>query len=298
MKLRDMLIRMENNKRGQTMGFLDDVAQAYGALEDFPNTRMASGITNRDKQVMTWMLANGTTIQMYVNPENLSILESKQITPTRTKGGFIIQYWGDNLTKLTLSGTTGSSGIKGISVLRDVYRSENRLFESVVGAQTNKLLTALDSGNFQEIEIGSVLAPQVAKQLRDQSFILRPSLASLALGVTLFYQGIEYRGFFTSMHTVEDVNRLGLFSYTIEFMATETHGKRKNFMAWHREPVADDITGQAVNAMVNKVGNYLTDMTQQNAPMSFHPGNAPLTFGGNSLATQFGIESTGGYKIK
>jgi hypothetical protein len=277
--------------------FLEDSTKAAGdllnAMSDFPNTRMAGGVTNRDNQVMTWMLANGSTVQMYINPENFSITESKQITPTRTKGGFIVQYWGDNLTKLMLSGTTGSAGIKGISVLRDVYRSENRLFETVVGTQTNELLNALSNGNISEQNLGQNLIPNVAKQLRDQNFVLRPSLASLALGVTLFYQGIEYRGFFTSMSTVEDINRLGLFSYTIEFMATEIRGKRKNFMAWHREPIADDPAGQMLNAMVSAVGNYFTGMMQQNVPTTFHPGNAPLTFGGNSTASIFGIDSNG-----
>jgi hypothetical protein len=272
---------------------LDDVISATGDLlsvmGDYPNTRMGIGVTNRDKQIMTWMLANGTTIQMYINPESLNIAESKQINSTRTKGGFIIQYWGDNLTKLTLSGTTGSSGIKGINVLRDIYHSENRLFESVVGAQNNEFLNALSSGNFTESFLGQGLVPYVAEQLRNKNFVLRPSLASLALGITLFYQGVEYRGFFTNMGVVEDVAKLGLFTYTIEFTATEIHGKRKNFMAWHREPIADDPAGQAVNAVVSAIGNYLTNMMKQATPQTFHPENAPLTFGGNSLPSLLGM---------
>jgi hypothetical protein len=275
------------------MSFINDAISATGDLlsvmGDFPNMRLATGISNRDKQIMTWMLANGSTIQMYINPENLTIAESKQINQTRTKGGFIIQYWGDNLTKLTLTGTTGSSGVKGINILRDIYHSENRLFESVVGNQTNSLLNALSSGNMKDADIGRSLVPYVAEQLRNQSFILRPSLASLALGITLFYQGIEYRGFFTSMNVVEDVNRLGLFSYTIEFMATEIHGKRKNFMSWHREPIADDPEGQMMNAIVGSIGSALTDMMKQATPENFHPESAPLTFGGSSLPSLFGM---------
>jgi hypothetical protein len=113
----------------------------------------------------------------------------------------------------------------------------------------------------------------------------------------LFYQGIEYHGFFNSMTITEDVNRLGLFSYTLEFMATETRGSRKNFMAWHREAVADDPTGQALNALVSTAGNAVRGLMglspQQVTPITWHPGSAPLSYGGNTLATLSGIDSTG-----
>jgi len=283
------------------MGFLDDATNAIGdvlnAMEDMPNTRMAYGLSNRDKQVMTWMLPNGSTVQMYINPENLTISESKQITPTRTKGGFVVQYWGDNLTKLALSGTTGSSGVKGINLLRDIYRAENRIFQVVAGSQAKELMDAVNSGNITESGLGNKLIPQMAKDLRNRNFVLRPSLASLALGITLFYQGIEYRGFFNSMTTTEDINILGRFSYNLEFMVTETRGSRKNFMAWHREALADDPTGQMLNALASLGGNAIRDLMglspQQVTPMTFHPGSAPLSYGGNSFASMMGIDSTG-----
>ncbi len=95
------------------------------SLERYPHVRSGIGITDREGQIMSWRLPNGSSVKMYINPENFVIRESKQITNTRTKGGFVIQYWGENLTELTLSGTTGSSGVRGINVLRDIYRSEN-----------------------------------------------------------------------------------------------------------------------------------------------------------------------------
>lgn len=273
------------------------IGDILNSISELPNTRLAAGITNRDKQVMTWMLPNGSTVQMYINPENFVINESKQITQTRTKGGFIVQYWGDNLTKLTLSGTTGSSGVKGINLLRDIYRSENRIFQVVAGSQTKELIDAMKKGGITESGLGQKLIPNVAKQLRNRNFILRPSLASLAVGVILFYQGVEYHGFFTSMTITEDVNRLGLFQYSLEFMATETRGSRKNFMAWHREALADDPAGQLLNALTSLGGNAIRDLMglspQQVTPMTFHPGSAPLTYGGNSLSSMFGIDATG-----
>ena len=273
-----------------------NVSSTLNAMSDLPNTRLGAGVTNRDKQIMTWMLPNGSTVQMYINPESFVVAESKQIQQIRTKGGFVVQYWGDNLTRLTLTGTTGSSGVKGINILRDIYRSENRIFEVVAASQTNSLINEFQS-SVSNANSASGLVSYMSQQLRNRNFILRPSLASLALGITLFYQGIQYRGFFTSMTTTEDVNRLGLFQYSIEFMATDIIGRRNNFMAWHREPMADDPTGQLVNALVSKAGNAVRGLfgldPQQNTPTQYHPGSSPLTYGGNSLAADFGFTNLG-----
>ena len=250
-----------------------------------PNVRLAYGITNRNKQVMTWRLPNGSSVQMYMNPENFQISESKLIQPTRTKGGFVVQYWGDNLTRLSLSGTTGSSGIKGINILRDVYRSENRAFELVAATQMNELIN-LVSQETTDAQVSDATRT-LANELRNRNFIFRPSLASLAVGVTLFYQGVQYKGFFTEFSVTESIQKLGLFDYNMTFMVTETRGSRENFMAWHKEPVADDIAGQFLNGVGNTIRNWI-GLSQQ-APEQFHPENAPSTFGESSLAASLGI---------
>jgi len=272
-------------------------ADILNSLEELPNTRTSVGITNRDKQIMTWRLPNGSIVQMYINPQSLVINESKQINQVRTKGGFVIQYWGDNLTKITIEGTTGSSGVKGINVLRDIYHIENRNFADIAGAQANELFTALQTGNLGNESFGSKAVANYAKTLRERNFLLRPSLASLAVNVTLLYQGIQYKGFFTYMNVIENTQRLGLFNYTMEFVATEIRGRRNNFMAWHKEPLADDMTGQLVNALVGSAGNALRGLVglspQQITPEEFHPENAPLTYGGDSFASQMGFKKTG-----
>ena len=272
-------------------------AAILNATEDLPNMRVGVGITNRDKQIMAWKLPNGSIVQMYINPENFVVAESKQISQVRTKGGFVIQYWGDNLTRLTLSGTTGSAGVRGINVLRDVYHAENRAFEIVAGSQTNELLTTLGNNSLSDESLGSQLLPSVAQTLRERNFILRPSLGSLAVGITLMYQGIQYRGFFTDCTVTESIQKLGMFDYNLSFMATEIRGRRENFMPWHREPLADDSAGQLMNALFSKAGNALRGLAglspQQTVPPAFHPETAPLTYGGISIASQLGLESTG-----
>jgi hypothetical protein len=232
---------------------------------------------------MTWMLPNGSSIQMYVNPENFVINESKQITSTRTKGGFILQYWGDNLTKLTMSGTTGSSGVSGINVLRSVYHSENQIFAQIASNTSADLLNQQSSSSTfpsTQSNVGNQLVSYMQSQLQNRNFIMRPSLASLALGVSLYYQGVSYRGYFNSLNVTEDVNRLGLFQYNIEFTATSISGVRSNFMSWHREAAATDPTSQFVNSMISKVGNLALGLAAaQTTPAQYHPESAPLSFG-------------------
>jgi hypothetical protein len=142
-------------------------------------------------------------IEMYINPDNLEIKDSKQITTTRTKGGFQTQYWGEDLTEVSLSGSTGTGGIEAINVLRDIYRSE-------------------------QIALQKIIASQGASAKR------RQSLAQLAVSVVMWYQGQGFRGFFKSFSYTEKTS--GLFTYNIAFTAVEVIGERKNFMGWHRKP--------------------------------------------------------------
>lgn len=270
----------------------EETQQVTGPLRSLlpgPNFRAAQGITNRDRQIMTWRLPNGSSVQMYINPEHFNVRESKQINAVRTKGGYVVQYWGDQLTQISLNGTTGSSGIKGIQALRDIYRAENKAFELVAATQTRDLVNAIQNG-LELNEAGDALQT-VADQLSERNFILRPSLASLALSVMLFYQGTQYKGYFTDFSMTENITKLGLFDYNMTFMATDIRGRRKNFMAWHREPLADDLAGQLINGIGNAIRSFVG--LEQQAPQQFHPGNAPLSFGGSSLTSNFGVDSTG-----
>ena len=276
---------------------LDDAATIENDLAKFPNMKLSYGVSNRDSQIMTWRVPNGSLVQMYINPEDFTISESKQITQNRTKGGFIVQYWGDNLTKLMLKGTTGSSGVKGINVLRDIYHAELRAFDLVAASQQSQLNNILANTDLSGQNVGDQLQQASQQIINNQQFILRPTLGSLALGVTLYYQGASYKGFFTEFSVSESVSKLGLFDYTMSFTATSIAGRRDNFMAWHREPLADDPTGQLINSFMGAADNAVRSFAgltpQQSGPTEFHPENAPLTFGGNSLASEFGVASTG-----
>lgn len=260
----------------------NDIEPFAKAFSDFPNTRTSGGITNRREQIMSWRIPNGSVVQMYINPQNLTINEEKQINTTRTKGGFVVQYWGENLIQITLSGHTGSAGIEGINVLRDIYRSEMKVFDSLTNLQVQELQRDLANISLGTASVSSMFN-DMAESIRKQNFLLKPTLASLACSVLLFYQGVQYRGFFKSFQTTESVDPLGLISYNINFVCTEVRGRRRNYLPWSKSPVDLDI----VNGLLNSLGNSIRNAVglQPQAPQSYHPENAPLSFGPNNLIT-------------
>lgn len=216
-----------------------------------PNNRF--GVSNR--QLIHWLVPEGPIVQMYVNPESMIINEKKIIQPQRTKGGYTVQYWGEELGTIDLQGTTGSSGKEGINVLRDLYRNEQLAMDpyalflaSQKTAEQQGLSGQLGTGfgDFLSNNIGGVggqiigavggdLAQLALGNTSTSSFSRpRPTLAYLATTVEMYFRGEVFRGYFTSFSVTESVDSLGLFRYSLNFTFTQKRGFSLNFMPWHR----------------------------------------------------------------
>lgn len=207
-----------------------------------------------------------TTIPLYVNPENVTIQETKLINKTLTKGGFLVQYWGEDLPRIQASGTTASGGIEAINILRDIYRHEQLQFERILldrAAQFQELSisaiedtssataaagirTALDSvldGGFTSITdgISSTIdaitnAFEGTTSSLNQPVELIPTLAAFAISIDLYFQGEKFRGYFNDFQVTESAQTPGHFNYTFNFDVIKRTGTRSNFMPWHRNP--------------------------------------------------------------
>jgi hypothetical protein len=223
-----------------------------------PNFRTAE--FKRD--IIHWFVPEFGVVKMYVNPNNIQYRHKKLITKNRTKGGYTLQYWGEDLTVLTLSGTTGSSGIEGINVLYEIYRAEQLAFDVVglslaadnaaIGA-ANQIVSGI--GNSVGNSIGTALGGKVGGSIggllgqglaqgifgTDNSTSLAPrnisSLATMAFGVEMFYSGVVYRGFFEDMNITERADSIGLFEYNITFTTTQRRGYRFNQFPWQRSAI-------------------------------------------------------------
>lgn len=151
----------------------DPYEQALSLLDGKPNVPSTipstSGLGSRQSQIRNertavfkrkmvhWLIPEGPLVQMYINPQNIKIRQKKAITRKRTKGGFAIQYWGEELIDVSISGTTGTSGIEGINVLNDVYRNEQLAFDPYA--------LALAAQNKQQSIVGDIFNGEILGSL-------------------------------------------------------------------------------------------------------------------------------------
>jgi len=182
------------------------------------------------RQPMMWELYDGTMIEMYVNPQNVSIQASKKITYNRTKGGFMVQYWGDDLLSVTINGTTGSSGIEGIELLYDLYQSEllppSRLDE----------LRGIGKGSGYLSSVPGVNPGRNPNDEDELRRVRRTDLVTRATQVVLWYGSKRYYGFFTSFTIQEAASTPGEYTYSLTYVVWKTVGRDNNYMPWHRNP--------------------------------------------------------------
>jgi hypothetical protein len=90
--------------------------------QEYANTLMAM----KQRKLMVFEYKNNPkekpiTISMYINPENFQVQMSKVINAQKTRGGIFYQHWGDENPKISFSGSTGLSGMRGIKKIEQVY---------------------------------------------------------------------------------------------------------------------------------------------------------------------------------
>ena len=193
------------------------------------------------RNIMKWLVPEVGFVEMYVNPQNIVINQAKTIKSDRTKGGFVIQYWGEELVDISVSGTTGTSGIEGINILEDVYRGEQTAFNVI----------AINEQAKQQQENVSSWLDTVFPSLSDALDFFsgfgvndsetpfpapKPTLGYYAAAIEMYWHGMIYRGFFTNFSVTERADNLGWFDYDLKLKATLVKGRRSNFMPWHRNP--------------------------------------------------------------
>ena len=202
-------------------------------------------LANTRRNIGHWFVPEVGVINMYINPQSITYNNAKVINTNRTKGGYNIQYWGEELTTLTINGHTGSSGVEGLNVLYEIYRAEQYLFDPIAltmaaDSSVTGLNDLVDSalgnlGGFASSLTSSSLGvlglDPASQNILPQNV---PSLASIALGIEFYYSGWVYRGFFNSFSFTESVGQLGLFVYDIKFTATQRRGYRTNYLPWQR----------------------------------------------------------------
>lgn len=67
------------------------------------------------------------SVELYINPERISIGTAKIKSKHVTRGGIVYHHWGDDHGSLSLAGTTGLAGMKGIQQLEEIYHASGTL---------------------------------------------------------------------------------------------------------------------------------------------------------------------------
>lgn len=242
----DVLDKIVDNNNNQQRNFEKDgfivppIPSASG--DGLPSSRVKAQRPHKQKRhIIHWFVPEVGAINMYVNPQRIDYGYKKVINTERTKGGYIMQYWGEELPTLSISGTTGSSGFEGINVLYEIYRSEQINFDPI-GLTIASDSTVSGLGEFfgNAIGGGGLLGAATNGLLGGNpltnSILPRnpPTLASLAFSVEMYYQGMVYRGYFQSMNIKESVERMGMMDYDMQFIVTQQRGYRVNNFDFQR----------------------------------------------------------------
>jgi len=69
------------------------------------------------------------SVEMYINPQRLSIQHQKVKGKAYTRGGIFYHHWGDDNPIMSLSGTVGLAGMKGIEQLEKIYLNSGTLLK-------------------------------------------------------------------------------------------------------------------------------------------------------------------------
>jgi hypothetical protein len=251
---------LNNGNLTPNAGFLaPDTPEANG--NGLPYSQIANNFDQSiiRRNIISWFVPQFGVAQMFINPQNISYNNKKLITKERTKGGFTLQYWGEDLTTINISGTTGSAGIEGINMLYEIYRAEQYAFDAVgltlaannasadvaanlvnnvggaLGQFTNSLLPSNLQGSPQTAAAGGagLLGGILGLDSPNNTLSARniPSLAQLAFTVEMYYDGWVFRGYFDSMNITERADNF-LLDYQMVFMATQRRGYRTNYFPW------------------------------------------------------------------
>jgi hypothetical protein len=148
------------------------------------------------------------SLTMLINPTNLDIAYSPLITETRTLGGFVHEYWGENLTTLSATGKTAMfvDSEEGLTNKKSRSTEAYQYFMTLLNIYKNNGKSYFPAGN-------------------NAAAMANPSkIASLGI-VIMIYDGNQYDGYFESFTYTEDSSMPFNLEYSFSFRAMKILGQ-------------------------------------------------------------------------
>lgn len=152
--------------------------------------------------------ASVPSLTMLVNPANLETTYQPLITESRTLGGFVHEYWGEQLTTLSASGKTAMfvDSEKGLTS-KDSNKTESyQYFMSLLNIYKNN-----GKGYFKTFDTNTTKANPT-------------KIASLGI-VSMIFDKRQYDGYFESFTYTEDSSSPFNLEYSLTFKAMKIIGQ-------------------------------------------------------------------------
>jgi hypothetical protein len=152
--------------------------------------------------------------EFYVNPQRLNLNYQKKVTEIRTRGGWEIQHWGDELTEIRVEGKSGGTHRKGI--LKNINRDTT---VSALEQESSRQQSDSGDGLRNNEDVTHSLAWQrllALKKLYDIDHAVRNQEELTLLGIAVYDS--FYVGYFTNFTGPNhDANDPYQFSYGFTF---------------------------------------------------------------------------------
>jgi hypothetical protein len=161
-----------------------------------------------------WTIRGDTSIPsltMLVNPSNLDISYSPLITETRTLGGFVHEYWGEQLTTLAATGKTAMF----VDSEKGITNKESRKSESY-----QYFMTLLNIYKNNGKGYNSTFDSSTPNALRANP----TKITSLGI-VSMIFDSRQYDGYFESFTYAEDATQPFNLEYSFNFKVMRIIGQ-------------------------------------------------------------------------
>ena len=159
---------------------------------------------------MSWSIEGSSqkipSLTMLINPDSLVTTYTPLITETRTLGGFVHEYWGEQLTSLTASGKTAMFIDEGGLSNKNSRDTESyQYFISLLNIYKN-------NGKDYYQNFKSVASQRNSNRITNLGY------------VNLYFDGKQFLGYFESFDYEEDALKPFTLDYNFTFKVFKTIG--------------------------------------------------------------------------
>lgn len=152
------------------------------------------------------------TFTFKVNPSHIGVQKRKLFTKLRTKGGFVFQHWGPNITEISVAGTTGN-------IRPQLFRTESKKVAEIGGKDITLNIPVPPSAQFADRDNSPLLdvfrrLEEVYNQDQDEGAVRNFRVLALE------YRKRLYVGFLTDFFYEERAERPFQFYYKFTFFVS------------------------------------------------------------------------------